>query len=58
MKISVSDDTGECFSYDTAKDSMCLHPNKAETPAVLNALLEATNFLVSPKVPAPAHDGA
>jgi hypothetical protein len=45
MKISVSDDKGECFSYDTAKDSMCLHPNKAETPAVVDALREATRFL-------------
>jgi hypothetical protein len=46
MKISVTGDAGEeMFSYDTNKDSNCLHPSQAETPAVIEALTEARRFL-------------
>lgn len=51
MKVIVQDETGECFSYDTAKDSNCLHPSRAETPAVVDALKEATTFLTGPNLP-------
>lgn len=59
MKISVIDDTGsECFSYDTDKNSNCLHPSQAETPKVVEALQEATRFLAGgPRTPLVADAG-
>jgi len=46
MKISVTSDNGECFSYDTNKDSMCLCPGADERAAVVAALEEARGFLM------------
>lgn len=45
MRVTVTDETGERFSYDTAKESLCLHPSRAEVPAVVDALREAARFL-------------
>jgi hypothetical protein len=46
MLISVKHrDGSELFSYSTEKDQICLHPARTETPAVIEALLEAVRFL-------------
>ena len=45
MRIVVSDETGERFSYDTAKKTMCLMPGNDEKPAVIDAMDEALTFL-------------
>lgn len=48
MKIVVTDETGERFSYDTDKNANCLCPGRDEKPAVIEALSEALQFLTGP----------
>jgi hypothetical protein len=55
MRIIVQDDAGECFSYDTNKDSMCLCPGTDEKPEVVSALTEAIAFL-TPVLKAGQHE--
>lgn len=51
MIITVRDNSGECYSYSTDKDSMCLFPGADEKPKVEAALKEALSFLEgSPKL--------
>jgi len=46
MLISVKHRDGtEMFSYNTDKDTNCLHPARDEVPAVVEALKEAVHFL-------------
>jgi hypothetical protein len=52
MRVTVHNDDGsERFSYDTNKASPCLAPSQGMTPIVVDALKEATRFLVGRKVP-------
>jgi hypothetical protein len=53
MKIQVTADDGStAFEYDTAKQSNCLFPARAEVPAISDALQEAARFLGSAPVEA------
>lgn len=56
MRIVVSDGTGERYSYDTDKDSMCLYPAADEKPEVARALEEASAFLSGSLVEKPRTD--
>jgi hypothetical protein len=49
MRVIVQDETGERYSYDTNKDSLCLCPGRDEKPEVIEALREATAFLSEPR---------
>jgi hypothetical protein len=45
MKVVVSNDAGELFSFTTATDLKGVYPMPNEKPAVLDALAQATAFL-------------
>ncbi len=45
MIISVIDEAGERYSYDTNKASYCLFPSRGEVSFVAAALREALEFL-------------
>lgn len=52
MRVIVLDDLGvEAMSYSTEPNDMSLAPGSQERPVVVDALLEATRFLVGSPEP-------
>jgi hypothetical protein len=45
LKVVVSNEAGEMFSFSTEKDLMGIYPAAHDKPAVLEALAAATKFL-------------